>query len=231
MRLKMKKYKTLLFDIDDTLFDFGTDQKIAFKNAMKEIGHICTDKMYEDYNEINLGMWEKLNEGKIELNELFIKRFEVFFAKYGIKHDEKEFDQILTKMFQKTGTPIKGVKETLEKLKDKYELVITSNGPKEQQYHRLENADFLKYFSSIFISQEIGYNKPDKRFFNIVFENIENKEKSEILIIGDSLSSDIAGGKITGIDTCWYNPNNKENKSDIKPNYEINTIEELLEIV
>lgn len=198
---------------------------------MKEIRHICTDKMYEDYNIINLGIWEKLNEGKIQLNELFIKRFEIFFDKYEIKQDEKEFDKILTKMFKKTGTPIKGVKEILEKLKDKYELVITSNGPKEQQYDRLENADFSKYFSSIFISQEIGYNKPDKRFFNIVFENIENKEKSEILIIGDSLSSDIAGGKIAEIDTCWYNPKNVENKSDIKPNYEIKRIEELLEII
>jgi len=227
----MKKYKTILFDIDDTLFDFDADQEIAFKNAMKEIGHICTDKMYEDYNIINLGIWEKLNEGKIQLNELFIKRFEIFFDKYGIKQDEKEFNKILTKMFQKTGTPIKGVREVLESLKDKYELVITSNGPKEQQYDRLENADFSKYFSSIFISEEMGYNKPDKRYFEIVFENIENKEKSQILIIGDSISSDITGGKIAGIDTCWYNSKNKENITDIKPTYEIKRIEELLEII
>lgn len=227
----MKKYKTVLIDLDDTLFDFGQDQKVAFKEAMRQIGQDCTEEMYETYCKINLELWEMLNVGKIELKVLLTKRFDLFFEKYGIKQKAKEFNEILTTSFQKTGTPIKGAKEALEYLSGKYELVVTSNGPKNQQYHRLENADFLKYFSSIFISQEIGYNKPDKRFFNIVFENIENKEKSQILIIGDSLSSDMAGGKMAGIDTCWYNPNNKENKSDIKPNYEINTIEEVLEIV
>lgn len=227
----VKEYKTILFDIDDTLFDFNKDQKKAFKEAIKEIGYICTDKMYEDYNRINLSMWESLNQGKIKLEELFTKRFKIFFEKYKINQDEKDFDKILTKMFQKTGTPIKGTIEVLEKIKEKYELVIVSNGPKRQQYHRLQNADFLKYFSQIFISEEIGFNKPDINFFKVVFSNIANKEKSKILIIGDSISSDIIGGKIAGIDTCWYNPNNIENKTDIKPNYEIKDLEELLTIL
>lgn len=227
----VKEYKTILFDIDDTLFDFNKDQKIAFKEAIKEIGYTCTEKMYEDYNRINLNMWESLNQGKIKLEELFIKRFEIFFEKYKINQDEKDFDKILTKMFQKTGTPIKGTIEILDKLKGKYELVIVSNGPKSQQYHRLQNADFLKYFSRIFISEEIGFNKPDIKFFEVVFSNIANKEKSKILLVGDSISSDITGGKIAGIDTCWYNPNNIENKTDIKPNYEIENLEGLLKIV
>ncbi len=227
----VKEYKTILFDIDDTLFDFNKDQKKAFKEAIKEIGYICTDKMYEDYNRINLNMWESLNQGKIKLEELFTKRFKIFFEKYKINQDEKDFDKILTKMFQKTGTPIKGTIEVLEKIKEKYELVIVSNGPKRQQYHRLQNADFLKYFSQIFISEEIGFNKPDINFFKVVFSNIANKEKSKILIIGDSISSDIIGGKMAGIDTCWYNPNNIENKTDIKPNYEIKDLEELLTIL
>lgn len=227
----MSKYKTILFDIDDTLFDFDKDQKIAFKEAIKAIGYNCTEKMYEDYNIINLDMWEKLNEGKITLEELFIKRFEIFFAEYGIEYNEYEFNKILTQMFPKTGTPIKGVKEVLEKLNGRYELVIASNGPKDQQYHRLENADFLKYFSKIFISEEIGYNKPDKKYFDIVFQNIDNKEKSKILIVGDSISSDIIGGKNSGIDTCWYNAEEKENKTTIKPNYEIKNWKELLKII
>ena len=227
----MAKYKTILFDIDDTLFDFGKDQEIAFKEAMSIIGQQCTEKKYEDYNQINLGMWEKLNEGKIALEELFVKRFEIFFEKYAIKQDAKEFDKILTYAFQKTGTPIEGTKKVLEQLAGKYELAITSNGPKNQQYHRLDNAKFSKYFSNIFISEEVGFNKPDKRFFDIVFANIENKEKSKILIVGDSISSDIIGGKNIGIDTCWYNPKNKENKTDVEPNYTIKNFQELLGII
>lgn len=227
----MTGYKTILFDIDDTLFDFDIDQKIAFIEAMNVIGYKCTEEMYFNYNLINLEMWEMLNEGKITLQELFIKRFELFFRKYGIKQNEKEFNEILTKLFQKTGTPIKGTKKVLEHLKDEYELVITSNGPKEQQYHRLENAGFSKYFSKVFISEELGCNKPNKEYFDIVFQNINNKEKSSILIVGDSISSDIIGGKNSGIDTCWYNAKNKQNKTNVEPNYEIKDFIELLKII
>ncbi len=229
--MNQKKYKTILFDIDDTLIDFDIDQKTAFKEAVKKIGYVCNDKMYEDYNKINLSMWEELNLGKMTLNEVFVNRFSVFFKKYGIKYDELEFNKILTDMFQKTGTLIKGVKETLDKLVNNYELAVISNGPKDQQYHRLKNANISKYFSEFFISEEIGYNKPDKRFFDIVFKNIDNKEKSKILIVGDSITSDIIGGKQVGVDTCLYNIRNKENKTNIKPEYEIENFEELLQIL
>ena len=130
--MNQKKYKTILFDIDDTLIDFDIDQKTAFKEAVKKIGYVCNDKMYEDYNKINLSMWEELNLGKMTLNEVFVNRFSVFFKKYGIKYDELEFNKILTDMFQKTGTLIKGVKETLDKLVNNYELAVISNGPKYQ---------------------------------------------------------------------------------------------------
>ena len=143
----MKKYKTLLFDIDDTLFDFSIDQEIAFKKAMHNIGYECTDEMYNRYNDINLSMWKLLDEGKLSLQELFIKRFEVFFKEYNIKENPKKFNKELDYAFQETGTPIEGVEELLESLKDNYELAITSNGPKAQQYHRLRNANFDKYFS------------------------------------------------------------------------------------
>jgi len=83
--MNQKKYKTILFDIDDTLIDFDIDQKTAFKEAVKKIGYVCNDKMYEDYNKINLSMWEELNLGKMTLNEVFVNRFSVFFKKYGIK--------------------------------------------------------------------------------------------------------------------------------------------------
>lgn len=228
---RMAKYKTILFDVDNTLFDFDKDQEIAFKEAMNIIGHPCTEKMYEDYNQINIGMWEMLNRGEITAEELSVKRFKIFFEKYQIKQDAQIFSSLLTQAFQKTGTPIKGSREILEQLKDKYELVIISNGFKRQQYHRLNNAKFSRYFSKIFLSEEIGYSKPDKNFFDVVLQNIENKEKSKILIIGDSISADIAGGKNAEIDTCWYNPKNKENATNIQPNYEIKDFKELLKII
>ena len=93
----MKKYKTLLFDIDDTLFDFSIDQKIAFKKAMHNIGYECTDEMYKVYNEINLSMWRMLDEGKISLKELYIKRFELFFERYKINESPKKFNKAVSK--------------------------------------------------------------------------------------------------------------------------------------
>ncbi len=229
--LEMVKYKTLLFDVDNTLFDFDKDQETAFREAMDRIEHPCTEEMYKDYNQINMGMWEMLNRGEITAEELSVKRFEVFFEKYHIKQDARIFSSLLTEAFRKTGTPIKGSREILEQLRNNYELVVISNGFKRQQYHRLDNAKFSNYFSKIFLSEEIGYNKPDKNFFDIVLKNIENKEKSKILIIGDSISADIVGGKNAGIDTCWYNPKNKENKTNVKPNYEIKDFQELLKII
>lgn len=227
----MVKYKTILFDVDNTLFDFNKDQETAFKEAMDKIGYPYTEEMYENYNQINMGMWEMLNRGEMTAEELSVKRFEEFFEKYHIKQDAQIFSSLLTEAFQKTGTPIKGSREMLEQLKDKCELVIISNGFKRQQYHRLDNARFSNYFTRIFLSEEVGYNKPDKNFFDIVLQNIENKQKSKILVVGDSITADIVGGKNSGIDTCWYNPKNKENKTDVKPNYEIKDFQELLKII
>lgn len=227
----MKKYNTILFDIDDTLFDFGKDQEIAFKKAMKELGHICSHEMYQNYDKINRTMWDLLAKGEIKLEELYLKRFEQFFKQYGIKEEPQKLNQLLDKTFQLTGTPIEGATQVLQEVHGKYELAITSNGPKMQQYHRLKNAGYGKYFTKVFISEEIGFHKPEKEFFDIVFENIKTKDKSQILIVGDSLVSDIKGGKEAGIDTCWFHSSCQEIKTEIIPTYEITKLEQVIKIL
>jgi len=119
----------------------------------------------------------------------------------------------------------------LEKLKIRYKLGIITNGPKSQQYMRLRNTGIYGYFSYVFISEEVGYNKPDINFFEYVLKKIEEKDKSKILIIGDSLTSDIQGGRNCEIDTCWYNRKLQNDNFFIKPNYEIKNLKELLEIL
>ena len=122
--------------------------------------------------------------------------------------------------------------ENLRKIKPQIPmLAIITNGPKSQQYSRLENAKISEYFSYIFVSEEIGYNKPNIKFFEYMFEKIEEKDKNKMLVLGDSLTSDIQGGINAGIDTCWCNWKKKENKTTIKPNYEINKLEELLSML
>ena len=227
----MSKYKVILFDVDNTLIDFDIDQKKAYFSAMKEVNINCTDEMYNDYYEVNRGLWHKFDDGKIKLSELFIKRHEIFFEKYNINIDANKFEEILNIEFQKTGTLIKGVKEILDILKKNYILIIITNGKQEQQYKRLENAYLLDYFFKIFISEEIGYSKPDIKFFDIVLESIPNIEKQEILIVGDSISSDILGGINAGIDTCWYNAKKKVKRLNINPTYVISNMDSLLDII
>ena len=227
----LSRYKVILLDVENTLIDFDLDQRRAYFGAMKEININCTDEMYNDYSEINRRLWHKFDASEIKLSDLFIKRHMIFFEKYNLNVDANKFEEILSLEFQKTGTLIKGIKEILDILKKDYKLIIITNGKKEQQYKRLENVCLLDYFFKIFISEEIGYSKPDIRFFDVVLESIPDIKKQEILIVGDSISSDILGGINVGIDTCWYNAKRKVKRLNINPTYEISDMDSLLDII
>ena len=121
-----------------------------------------------------------------------------------------------------------GVSELLEQLHGKCELIVASNGPVAEQKPRLDNAGISRYFSRFFISEAMGVNKPDKKFFDIILENIGNQDKSSLLMIGDDLSSDIQGAINVGINSCWFNQKGKENSLGIKPTFTIYSFEELL---
>lgn len=224
-------YEIILFDLDNTLFDFDIDQKKAYYGAIDSIGYILDDRMYKKYCEINEFMWHMLNDGMMGLEEVFVRRHERFFDIYGIDYSPKDFDNLLTLHFQKTGTTIKGVIELLEKLKYYYVLVVASNGPKDQQYHRLKNSGLMDYFEKIFISEEVGYNKPELEFYQNIFDSMNVYDKSKYLMVGDSISSDILGGINAGIDTCWYNPKRKSKRLRISPTYEIQNISKVGDIL
>ena len=120
-----------------------------------------------------------------------------------------------------------GASELIKQLYGKYELIIASNGPGNEQRPRLENAHLSEYFSNFFISGEIGANKPDLKFFDCIFSEIKNKDKSSILMIGDDLKSDIQGAVNAGIDSCWFNWKEKENTPGIQPTYTIKSLKEI----
>ncbi len=224
-------YKTLLFYIDDTLLDFKKDQRFAISTALSLIGVECTDELYNSYNQINNELWSLLNEGKITLQEVLIKRFEIFFDKHEILESPLKFKELVSQGFKQSGNLISGVEQLFLKLYGKYELVIASNGPKSEQVPRLKNANLYKYFSKIFVSEEIGVNKPDKKFFDIIFNQIENKHKSSILMIGDDLTTDIQGAINAGIDSCWFNYKDKSVNSKIIPTFSIKSYNELINLL
>lgn len=228
----MNKYELLLFDLDNTLIDFDADQKKAFRYVFEEMGYEYKDSVLEEYKKIDGIVWNELEIGKIKtVNDLYKKRCEMFFDIYNINETIDTFNELLDKGFQRSGTVFNNVENILKRLRKNYELVIITNGPKSQQYTRLKNAGLDEYFSYTFVSEEIGYNKPNINFFKYVLKKLENKDKSKMLVIGDSLTSDIQGGKNSGIDTCWYNRTCIENDTNIKPNYEIRKLEQIINIL
>lgn len=228
----MIKYELLLFDLDDTLMDFSKDEKVAFRYAFENIGKKYTDDVLEEYKKINDIVWRELEIGELKtVKDLYEKRCKMFFEIYNINATTDSFNKLLDEGFQKSGTLFSNVEHVLKKLKQRYKLGIITNGPKSQQYMRLKNTGIYEYFSYIFISEEVGYNKPDIKFFEYVLRKIEENDKSKILIIGDSLTSDIQGGNNCDLDTCWYNRKLQNNNLSIKPDYEIKNLEELLEIL
>ena len=222
-------YTTLLFDIDDTLLDFKMAEKVAVSKTFENIGLTPTDEVVKKYSDINASLWEKYQKKEITKKRLVIKRFEEFSDFYCLSLNAEEVNQDYFKNVAQGFFEIEGAKETLKKLNEKYETYAVTNATLWISTARLKGSGFYPMFKKIFNSEEIGASKPNKEFFDVVFANINEKDKSKILIIGDSLTSDIQGGINAGIDTCWINSNDKN--TDLNVTYTLKSVTELLNIL
>lgn len=222
------KYKVILFDADETLFDFKKAEKEAFKNTMIEFG-VSYDESYHFniYKEINTAIWKELEEGLITQEKLKTERFRRFIEKIEMDFNENDFATTYMKYLGEGSFLFEGAKELIEDLSDKYILSIVTNGLTTVQERRVKKSVIAKYFKDIVISEEVGISKPNPDIFEHAINNLGKFSKDEVLMIGDSLNSDIRGGINYNIDTCWYNPNNAENKTNLKPTYEMVDYKEL----
>lgn len=227
----MKKYKNLLFDVDDTLLDFEAAECYALKSVLEQYNYKMNEEIRQQYRKINIELWEKYEEEIITREEVLHGRFKKLFSLLEIKVNGEEIEKQFRENLGECSTMIKDASLVCEKLFKDYNLYIISNGVKRTQYKRLKDAGLDKYMQNIFISEEIGYQKPRIEFVEQVQKIEPNINSSNTLIIGDSLTSDIKLGENTGIDTCWFNPNKKENESIIKPTYEIQELKEIINIV
>ncbi len=226
-------YKYLLWDVDGTVLDFLASEAYAIRFLFKKynIGE-CSDEMLKVYSEINAKYWRKLERGELTKQEILVMRFRDFFEMTGA-------DVTLAEAFNKDyqvalGDHIEFVdkaKEMLLSQKGKYILVAVTNGTKVAQDKKLRLSGLDKVFDAIFISEDVGAEKPKKEYFDYVFEKLGIQDKKEVLIIGDSITSDILGGFNAGIDTCWFNPSHKPNTLDVPVTYEIDNLGKLSEIL
>ncbi|AZP04484.1 YjjG family noncanonical pyrimidine nucleotidase [Jeotgalibaca ciconiae] len=221
------KYKTLLFDIDDTLLDFKAAEKYAFTKLLEKMDVEPSEDAILKYSEINLGLWEQFEKGQIERNILLGKRFEDFFNLYQKDVIGSEMDKEFRAALEEGHFLIDGSIKILDQLKHTHELYAVTNGVSKTQKRRLTDSGLLPYFKKVFVSEDTGFQKPMQEYFDYVFHRIPQFSLNDALIIGDSLTSDIKGGNIAGIDSCWFNPHKKPNPSSIEPTYQIEHLQDL----
>ncbi len=225
--------KVILFDVDNTLLSFDEYVKESMKNGFEKfkIG-TYEDGMFSVFNQINTGLWQQLEKGELDFEELQEKRWNMIFECLGISYDGVAFEKYFRECLFESAIPESGAMELLEYLHGKYILCVASNGPYAQQVNRLKISGLLPYFSDLFISEEIGSSKPSEKFFNTCINRLNAKSEQkiqpcEMMIIGDSLSSDMAGGIQSGMQTCYYNPGKKSIPCGMKLQYHVSSLKEI----
>jgi len=221
----------IFFDIDGTLLDFKAAEKAAFCRSMGEFGIDHAEEKYPRYTAFNRSLWEALERGELTRDELLAHRYENFFKNEGIRRDPRAFEDSYRKNLTEEHILMDGALEILDYLYGKYPMYVVTNGIAHTQYRRMKDSGIDRYFDGIFISEEVGYSKPDPRFFEKALEGAGNPDPADVIIIGDSLTSDIKGGIHAGLKTCWLHEKDAEKKEDYPTDYDIVHLSELKEIL
>lgn len=226
------KYEIIIFDADETLFDFIKSERVALEKTMKDF-HIEYDENHhlQVYSEINRVIWKEFESGQITQNKLKVERFKRLSTTLNIAFDEVEFSKAYMTHLGQASFLFDDSIELIESLCKTHRLSIITNGLTDVQTYRIKKSLIANCFEDIVISEEVHVAKPDPKIFEIALNNLNHSDKSKVLMVGDSLTSDIKGGANFGIDTCWFNPNKLPNKTDIHPTYEISNLLSLRHIV
>jgi len=225
------KYQWLLFDADDTLFDYGRAEAGALQRTFDDLGLAFQPDYLPVYSQINRGVWRAFEQGQITAEALRTKRFELLFEALGLSADAQVFSQRYLPNLAFGSELIEGALEVVRALHGKYQLAVITNGLKDVQRPRLACSAIQPYIAHLIISEEVGAAKPAPAIFDAAFERMGHPRKDEVLLIGDSLSSDMRGGIAYGLDTCWFNPSGQPRDRALPVTFEIRRLAELLEIL
>ena len=227
--------KYLLWDIDNTLLSFDLAERASMTKGFQLFDiDIRYKNALDVYKDINDKHWKMLEKGEKTREEILTGRFEEFFDLYDIDYDDSLVNDFNLFYQEELGKQVffnDYAKEVLQKLGKNYKQYAVTNGSKVAQTGKLRNSGLDKIFDGVFISEDLGYDKPSKEFFDIVFESIGSKNKDEYILIGDSLTSDMLGANNAGIRNIWYNPKDFDNKASVKVDYKINNLKEVIEIL
>ncbi len=216
----------VLLDLDDTILDFRATEHRSISRLLETLGVTPTEEIIHRYHVINLEHWKRLERGEIT-REQISNRFDTLFAELGMSVSTQECEMLYRKFLSEGDEVLPGALEAMDILRKKYRLFAASNGTASVQDGRLRRTGVGEYFEKIFISEEIGVNKPSPEFFARAFAQIEGFDPRKAMMVGDSQSSDILGGNNAGILTCWVNPRHYPRREGIRADYEIESIREL----
>ncbi len=225
------RYETLLFDVDDTLLDFKRTEDDALMKLFESEGISETKTLTFVYKEINESLWKAFERGEISRDEVIQTRFEKLFATQNKAVDGVLLEAKYRTFLEEGHEQIAGAAELIAHLAPHYSLYVVTNGVSKTQYRRLRDSGLDIFFQKIFVSEDTGYQKPMIQFFDYCFARIPAFDKKKTLLIGDSLSSDIFGARVAGIDSCWFNPHGAVFDVETTPTYEIHSLPELLNVL
>ncbi|MBQ2767601.1 MAG: YjjG family noncanonical pyrimidine nucleotidase [Clostridia bacterium] len=220
-------YTWLLFDADNTLLDFNAAERVSLISALSEQGIPVDETMISTYHTINSAIWKQIETGEFDRENLNAVRFSRLSEHFGFTCDVDRMGRSFFACMEQQKQLIDGALSLCQTLAERYSLYMITNGTARIQHGRLDGTPLLDCFDGMFISQEVGAEKPSVAFFDAVAGGIPGFSPESALVIGDSLSSDIAGGIAAGIDTCWYNPSKKSCPDHITPTYTVSDYTEL----
>lgn len=217
--------KFIFLDLDDTILDFHRSEAVALSKTLQSLNVEPTEAVITRYSEINRAHWQALERKELTREQVLTGRFRQLFEELGMNVSPNVAQSLYEKNLSQGHFFIDGAPRLLMSLFGKYELYIASNGTTVVQKSRIASAGIARYFKGIFLSQELGADKPQIEFFKRAAGQIEGYDPNEAIILGDSITSDIAGGINAGMHTCWFNPHHRE-RGNITPEFEIEDFSE-----
>ena len=224
-------YKILLFDLDDTLLDFSANETDSLNKLFQQYGYTLSDELLRVYNSVNKQLWADYENGNIVLDVVLNSRFSETMLRMGKVVDGIEWENLYRELLGNGSQRLmEGALDVCQRLSLSHRLFVITNGITQTQLKRLKKSGLFDFFEDIFDSQSIGFQKPSKQFFDYVMSHIKDFNRKETLIIGDSLNTDIKGGLLSGIDTCWINRNSQKCSAEIQSTYTVTSLVETYDI-
>jgi 2-haloacid dehalogenase len=225
----MQRYQWLLFDADGTLFDYDRAENAALNRAFQSIGVPFDLTHLAAYRRINNALWQALERGEVTPGVVKVRRFELLFERIGVAHSPDTFSAHYLECLAECSELIEDAAEVLQALHGNYRMAILTNGLQAVQRGRLARSAIRQHIAEMIVSEEIGFAKPAKEFFDTALARLGQPSRRELLMIGDGWSSDIMGASAYGLDACWYNPERKPRPGGCELTREIASLRELVE--